>query len=68
MSKCELCGNEGVMVEIRGVYDGALYYLCPLPHREKGTMWAWHRWPQGTWQRKRAEAYVKDARGKASQA
>lgn len=56
------------MVEIPGVYDGGLYYLCERPHRLRGTMWAWHRWPRGAWQRNRAEPYVKEARGKTSQA
>jgi hypothetical protein len=38
--------------EIRGVYDGVLFWSCPDCG---GT---WHRWPEGHHLRKRAENYV----------
>jgi hypothetical protein len=33
--------SHAVMVEVRGVYDGGLYFMCP---NCRGT---WHRWPVG---------------------
>lgn len=39
-------------VEVRGVYDGVLHWLCPdCGH-------TWHRWPDGHPYRQRAEPYV----------
>lgn len=38
-------------VEVRGVYDGVLYFACPDCHT------AWHRWPPGHPIRERAERY-----------
>lgn len=41
-------------VEVPGVYDGILYWLCPdCGHK-------WHRWPEGHPLRARAERYVID--------
>lgn len=39
-------------IEVRGVYDGVLYYRCPDCG---GT---WHRWPEGHYLRRRAEPFV----------
>jgi hypothetical protein len=33
--------SRGISVEIRGIYDGGLFYQCPDC---SGT---WHRWPEG---------------------
>jgi hypothetical protein len=41
-------------IELRGVYDGVLYWQCP----ECGGKW--HRWPQGTYQRGLAERCIDD--------
>lgn len=38
--------------EVRGVYDGVLYWSCP----ECGGKW--HRWPEGSIRREAAESYV----------
>lgn len=55
MKSCPLCSadlayevdgkeySRGIGVEISGVYDGVLFYLCPVCD---GT---WHRWPVGDW-------------------
>lgn len=40
------------MVEIRGVYDGGLFYEC------LACQWRWHRWPEGHPLRTRAAPYV----------
>lgn len=39
-------------IEIKGVYDGVLYWQCPDCGHQ------WHRWPEGHPLRKRAESYV----------
>lgn len=58
---CPGCGsnqisNDGAVrtigVEIRGVYDGVLFWQCP----DCGTRW--HRWPIGSRLRERANRYV----------
>jgi len=41
-----------IMVEIRGVCDGGLFYMCPDCDGK------WHRWPEGSYLRARAEPYV----------
>lgn len=41
-----------VGVEIRGVYDGVLFWQCPFCNGR------WHRWKPGTRQHARAEEYV----------
>jgi hypothetical protein len=41
-----------ICVEIRGVYDGGLFWQCP----DCGGRW--HRWPEGHYLRERAEQYV----------
>jgi hypothetical protein len=40
------------MVEIRGVYDGGLFYQCP----DCGGRW--HRWEPGSYQYAQAVPYV----------
>ena len=41
-----------VGVEVRGVYDGVLYWQCPdCGHK-------WHRWPVGDYRRDRAAMYL----------
>jgi hypothetical protein len=44
------CGHEMARVEIRGVYDGALWCECGTCQRRA------HRWPEGDWRREKAEA------------
>jgi len=44
--------SRKIMVEIRGVYDGGLFFRCPDCG---GT---WHRWPEGSSLRKDAERYM----------
>jgi len=41
-----------IMVEIRGVYDGGLYYMCP----DCGGKW--HRWPEDDFRYAKAVPYV----------
>lgn len=66
VSNCMKCGKEGTMVEIRGVYDGGLFYACMRDHRGEG-WWAWHRWPTSTIGetrlRRLAAPYVRGYRG-----
>lgn len=44
--------SHAVSVEIPGVYDGGLFYLCPF------CSGAWHRWPKLHYLHARAEPYV----------
>lgn len=44
--------SRAVMVEVRGVYDGGLYWMCPDCRAP------WHRWPEGHYLRAKAEPYV----------
>lgn len=44
------------MVQIRGLYDGGLFFECP----DCGDRW--HRWPEGHWLRRKAEPYVEGNR------
>lgn len=44
--------SRTIGVEIRGVYDGVLYWQCP----DCGGKW--HRWPEGHPYRAQAERYV----------
>lgn len=44
--------GRAIMHEIRGVYDGGLFFSCP----DCGGRW--HRWPEGHHLRERAEQYV----------
>lgn len=44
--------SRAIMVEIPDVYDGGLFWQCP----DCGGRW--HRWPEGTWQRRKAQEYV----------
>lgn len=45
-------GSRAISVNIRGAYDGGLYYQCPdCAHK-------WHRWPVGSRLRDRARPYV----------
>lgn len=51
--ECPECpaGTAVIGVEVRGVYDGVLYWTCWAGHR-------WHRWPEGHYLRARAERFV----------
>ena len=40
-------------VQIRGVYDGVLFWQCPKCSGR------WHRWPEGHFLRERAEKHIK---------
>lgn len=44
--------SRKIGVEISGEYDGVLFWRCPDCGK------AWHRWPEGTWQRDAAQKYV----------
>lgn len=46
--------SRAIGIEIRGVYDGALYWRCPYCQK------SWHRWPEETWQHKAAKEFVGD--------
>jgi hypothetical protein len=62
---CPLCGrvlsyevdgktySKATLVEIRGVYDGGLFYADM-----DGCGFAWHRWPEDHYLRERAETYL----------
>ncbi len=45
-----------IMIEVRGVYDGGLYFVCP----DCGVRF--HRWPEGHPLRAKAEEYVSGGR------
>lgn len=47
--------TRAAMVEVPGVYDGGLYWMCPACGH------AWHRWPVGHRLRERAAPYVMTA-------
>lgn len=50
---CPRCGaKDPAMVEIRGAYDGGLYWLC------QSDGFAWHRWPTGHYLNHRAQPYI----------
>lgn len=44
--------SRAVGIEVRGVYDGVLFWQCPDCH---GT---WHRFPEDHWLRHRAVPYI----------
>lgn len=46
--------SHAISVEVRGVYDGGLFWMCP---KCKGR---WHRWPVGHPLWARAERYIDD--------
>lgn len=46
---CRASAETIVGVQVRGVYDGVLWWECD----EDGTRW--HRWPEGHYLRERAE-------------
>lgn len=46
------CTHAGVMVEVLGAYDGALYHECPSCGSR------WHRFPDGHPLRARAERHI----------
>lgn len=50
-------GRE-IVVEVRGVYDGGLYYLCPDCGK------AWHRW-ENDYMRAKAQPYIDRVNGVA---
>lgn len=58
---CPKCkGNTAIVgVEVQGVYDGILYWLCECGH-------AFHRWPVGTWQHDATVAYLNPLAGRGS--
>lgn len=64
VDRCPHCDSSQVldgerrtfMVQIRGLYDGGLFYECP----DCGGRW--HRWPEGHWLRQRALPYVDGGR------
>lgn len=39
-------------IEVRGVYDGVLYWKCPDCNA------SWHRWPEGTKEHHAAKHYM----------
>lgn len=43
-----------VLVEVQGIYDGALYFQC------QHCPTAWHRFPKGDYIREKAEAWLKN--------
>ena len=43
-----------LMVEIRGVYDGGLFYICPDCRRP------YHRWPPESFQYRAAEQHMQE--------
>jgi hypothetical protein len=46
------CPHERIGVEVQGVYDGVLFWVCP-------SCMTWqHRWPAGDTRRLRAEQYI----------
>jgi hypothetical protein len=53
--------RKEVGVEIRGVYDGVLYWSCP------GCGWAWHRWDDSNPEKvAKARPYIEEARRTAT--
>lgn len=44
--------SRTIMVEIRGIYDGGLFFQCP------DCCGRWHRWPDGHPLRAKASRYV----------
>lgn len=62
--KCENCDFEfsytvdgreyshEIGVEIQGVYDGALFWMCPRCEHKR------HRWPENDFRHARAERYM----------
>lgn len=50
--------SRTIMVEVRGVYDGGLYFQCPDCHG------AWHRWDSLDMRRK-AQPYIDEANRRA---
>lgn len=48
--------SRATSVEIRGVYDGGLFYAHT--RQSGGCGAAWHRWPEGHHLRERAEPYL----------
>ena len=50
--------SRATSVEVRGAYDGGLFYAHT---RESGGCgFAWHRWPEGHYLRKRASLYLNE--------
>lgn len=45
-------GSLKIGIEIRGAYDGILFWQCPSCEER------WHRWPEGHYLRKVAEKYA----------
>jgi len=53
---CPKCGNTDgsklMGIEVRGVYDGVLYWRCLACGQE------WNRWPEDSYLHARAEKYL----------
>jgi uncharacterized protein with PIN domain len=45
--------SKVIGVEVQGVYDGTLFWMCPKCNGK------WHRWPEGHPYRTKAAIYVK---------
>lgn len=66
VDRCPHCGSNQrtddgeyrrtFMIEIRGLYDGGLFYECP------DCQGRWHRWPEGHMLRRKADPYVDGGR------
>jgi hypothetical protein len=53
--RCPRCECVHILgVEVRGKYDGILYWECPDCEH------TWHRWPEGHYLRTRADPYVRE--------
>lgn len=50
------CGHDMMLVELRDVYDGALWRECGDCGRRE------HRWPEGDWRHAKAEALWRTVR------
>lgn len=50
---CPGCGSAAIGVEVRGLYDGILYWRCGRCRH------AWHRFPEGHSLRDKAETFMK---------
>lgn len=49
-NKCTL--EYPVLVEIQGVYDGALFFHCEV------CKLSWHRWPEGHYLHEKAKRFI----------
>ena len=51
-TRCACDETHTVLVEVRGVYDGALHFHCTACRAD------WHRFPAGDWRHDKANALV----------